>query len=212
MLILFLSISSGVGRTLTVIDNLGQIGMSLGYPKKSISTFITLVSIWNYLGRVVSGFVSEIVFIKYKFPRPLILSLILLLSCFGYLMMAFDVLYGVSVASIVIGFCLGAQCPVIFVIISEIFGWKYYSTLYNFGTVAMPIGLYILNMKVVGKLYDREAEKQLKAKGIIRKAGEELKCFGGECFKLSFIIITVVTLLTMFISLILVMRTKFLQE
>ncbi|KAE8648846.1 uncharacterized protein LOC101205029 [Cucumis sativus] len=208
MLILFLSVICGTGGQLTAIENLGQIGMSLGYPKKSISTFVSLVSIWNYLGRVVSGFASEIVLIKYKFPRPLILSLTLLLSCIGHLMIAFDVPNGLYVASIVIGFCLGAQWPMIYAIISEIFGLKYYSTLYNFGAAAIPIGLYIMNVKVTGKLYDREAEKQLKAKGIIRKAGEELKCFGRECFKLSFIIITAVTLVGMFISLILVIRTR----
>ncbi|KAE8672031.1 ACT-like superfamily protein isoform 1 [Hibiscus syriacus] len=35
---------SGVGGTLTAIDNLGQIGGSLGYPKRSISTFVSLAS------------------------------------------------------------------------------------------------------------------------------------------------------------------------
>ncbi|KAG6601185.1 Protein NUCLEAR FUSION DEFECTIVE 4, partial [Cucurbita argyrosperma subsp. sororia] len=208
MLILFLAAICGVGGTLTAIDNLGQIGMSLGYPKQSISTFVTLVSIWNYLGRVTSGFVSEIVLTKYKFPRPLMLSMTLLVSCVGHLMIAFDVPNGLYVASIVIGFCFGAQWPLIFAIISELFGLKYYSTLYNFGSVASPIGLYVLNVKVAGNFYDREAEKQLRAKGIVRKTGEELKCFGGECFKLSFLVITGVTLLGMFVSLILVIRTR----
>ena len=208
MLILFIAAICGVGGTLTAIDNLGQIGLALGYPKRSISTFVSLVSIWNYLGRVASGFISEIVLTKYKFPRPLILSLTLLLSCVGHLMIAFDVPNGLYVASIVIGFCFGAQWPLIFAIISELFGLKYYSTLYNFGSVASPIGLYVLNVKVAGNFYDREAEKQLEAKRIIRKAGEELKCFGGECFKLSFIVITGVTLLGMLVSLILVIRTR----
>ncbi|XP_022993829.1 protein NUCLEAR FUSION DEFECTIVE 4-like [Cucurbita maxima] len=208
MFILFLAAICGVGGTLTAIDNLGQIGMSLGYPKQSISTFVTLVSIWNYLGRVTSGFVSEIVLTKYKFPRPLMLSMTLLVSCVGHLMIAFDVPNGLYVASIVIGFCFGAQWPLIFAIISELFGLKYYSTLYNFGSVASPIGLYVLNVKVAGNFYDREAEKQLRAKGIVRKTGEELKCFGGECFKLSFLVITGVTLLGMFVSLILVIRTR----
>ncbi|KAA0034694.1 protein NUCLEAR FUSION DEFECTIVE 4-like [Cucumis melo var. makuwa] len=208
MLIVFTSAACGLGGTLTAIDNFGQIGMSLGYPKKCISTFVTLVSIWNYLGRVACGFFSEIVLIKYKFPRTLIFSLILLLSCVGHLMIAFDVPNGLYVASIVIGFCFGAQWPLIFAIISDLFGLKYYSTLYNFGSVASPIGLYVLNVKVAGNFYDREAEKQLRARGIIRKAGEELKCYGGECFKLSFIVITAVSLMGMFISLILVIRTR----
>jgi hypothetical protein len=208
MLILFFSAICGVGGTLTAIDNLGQMGTSLGYPTRSISTFVSLVSIWNYLGRVVAGLVSEILLKKYKFPRPLMLSLVLLLACVGHLLIAFNPPGGLYVASIIIGFTFGAQWPLIFAIISEIFGLKYYSTLYNFGSVASPIGLYVLNVKVTGNLYDKEAKKQLAALGLERKAGEALNCTGVECFKMSFIIITAVTLFGSLVSLILVLRTK----
>ncbi|KAG6669775.1 uncharacterized protein LOC122288375 [Carya illinoinensis] len=208
MLILFFSAICGVGGTLTAMDNLGQMGTSLGYPARSISTFVSLVSIWNYLGRVVSGLVSEILLKKYKFPRPLLLTLVLLFACVGHLLIAFNPPGGLYVASIIIGFTFGAQWPLIFAIISEIFGLKYYSTLYNFGSVASPIGLYILNVRVTGHLYDREAEKQLAALGHERKPGEALNCTGVYCFKLSFVIITAVTLLGSLVSLVLVLRTR----
>jgi hypothetical protein len=207
MILLFFAGTCGVGGTLTAIDNLGQIGTSLGYPKKSISTFVSLVSIWNYLGRVFSGFVSEHVLTKYKFPRPLMLTLTLFLSCVGHLLIAFDVQNGLYFASIIIGFCFGAQWPLVFAIISELFGLKYYSTLYNFGGVASPIGLYFLNVMVTGHLYDKEAKKQLDAKGVQRQLNEELNCVGASCYKLSFIIITAATLIGAFVSLILVART-----
>ncbi|XP_011031645.1 PREDICTED: uncharacterized protein LOC105130706 [Populus euphratica] len=208
MLILFLATICGIGGTLTAIDNLGQIGTSLGYPKKSISTFVSLVSIWNYLGRVVSGFGSEHVLKKYKFSRPLLFTLTLLLSCVGHLLIAFNVSGGLYVASIIIGFCFGAQWPLLFAIISELFGLKYYSTLYNFGAVASPVGLYLLNVRLTGHLYDKEAGKQLAAKGLIRKHGDALDCVGTVCFRLSFIIITAATLFGAFVSLILVYRTR----
>ncbi|OIT03278.1 PREDICTED: uncharacterized protein LOC109226296 [Nicotiana attenuata] len=208
MLILFFATICGVGGTLTAIDNLGQIGTSLGYPKNSISTFVSLVSIWNYLGRVVSGFLSEHFLSKYKFPRPLMLTITLIISCLGHLLIAFDVPGGLYVASIVIGFCFGAQWPLLYAIISELFGLKYYSTLYNFGSVASPIGAYVLNVRVAGYLYDKEAEKQMKALGRSRKIGEDLECIGAECFKLAFIIITGVTILGAFVSIILVLRTR----
>jgi hypothetical protein len=91
MLILFIVAMCGVGRTLTVIDNLRQNGSSYGYPMQIIKTFQSLVSTWNYLGRVASGFVSEIVLQKYKFPRPLMFTLTLLLLCVGHLLIAFNV-------------------------------------------------------------------------------------------------------------------------
>ncbi|KAE8709722.1 ACT-like superfamily protein isoform 1 [Hibiscus syriacus] len=208
MLILFLATICGVGSTLTAIDNLGQIGASLGYPKTSISTFVSLVSIWNYFGRVVAGFASEILLTKYKFPRPMMLTLIMLISCVGHLLIAFDVPGGLYVASVIIGFCFGAQWPLLFAIISEIFGLKYYSTLYNFGSVASPIGSYVLNVKVAGNLYDIEAKKQTEALGILRKAGEDLDCHGIECFKLSFIIMTAATLFGTVVSFLLALRTR----
>lgn len=208
MFVLFFATTCGIGGTLTVVDNLGQIGTALGYPNKSMSTFISLVSIWNYLGRVLAGFGSEIVLDKYKIPRPLILTLILLLSCAGHLLIAFNVKDGLYIASVIIGFCFGAQWPVLYAIISEIFGLKYYSTLYNFGAVASPVGSYLLNVMVTGRLYDKEAEKQLAAKGMKRKPGEDLNCTGVQCFKTAFIIITAVTIVGCLVSLILVIRTR----
>ena len=208
MLILFIACICGIGGTLTAIDNLGQIGTALKYPKKSISTFVSLVSIWNYLGRVFSGFVSEHFLQKYRFPRPLMLTLTLLLSCVGHLLIAFDVPDGLYAASVIIGFSFGAQWPLLFAIISELFGLKYYATLYNFGSAASPLGLYVLNVRITGHLYDKEAKKQLAALGLTRKAGQELSCVGVNCFKLSFIIITAGTFFGALVSLILVARTR----
>ncbi|CAI9783154.1 unnamed protein product [Fraxinus pennsylvanica] len=208
MIILFTVTTFGVGGTLTAIDNLGQIGKSLGYPSKSITTFVSLVSIWNYLGRVASGFASEIFLEKYKFPRPLMLTLVLLLSCTGHLLIAFGVPNSLYLSSVIMGFCFGAQWPLIFAIISELFGLKYYSTLYTLGGGASPLGAYILNVRITGYLYDKEAMKQLAAKGLVRKEGQDLTCIGVECYKLAFLIIMAATLVACVISVILVLRTR----
>ncbi|KAI4351492.1 hypothetical protein L6164_005858 [Bauhinia variegata] len=208
MLILFIACICGIGGTLTAVDNLGQIGASLRYPKKSISTFVSLVSIWNYLGRVFAGFASEYILVNYKFPRPLMLTLVMLLACVGHLLIAFGVSGGLYVASVIIGFSFGAQWPLLFAIISELFGLKYYATLYNFGAVASPLGLYVLNVKITGHLYDKEAKEQLAVMGLVRQAGKELTCIGVKCFKVSFLIITAATFVGAVISLILVARTR----
>ncbi|EEF42878.1 uncharacterized protein LOC8283980 [Ricinus communis] len=208
MLVLFVATACGIGGTLTAIDNLGQIGQSLGYPARSTATFVSLVSIWNYLGRAVAGFASEILLTKYKIPRPLLFTIVLLFSCFGHLLIAFGVPNSLYFASVIIGFCFGAQLPLMFAIISELFGLKYYSTLYNFGAVASPVGSYVLNVIVAGHLYDKEALKQLKAKGLRMEAGQDLICYGVQCYKLSFLIITAVTISGCLISLVLVLRTR----
>ncbi|GFQ05462.1 probable transporter mch1 [Phtheirospermum japonicum] len=208
MIILFTAITFGVGGTLTAIDNLGQIGKAQGYPAKSVTTFVSLVSIWNYLGRVSAGFASEILLARYKFPRPLMLSIILLLSCAGHLLIAFGVPNSLYFASVIMGFCFGAQWPLIFAIISEIFGLKYYSTLYTLGGGASPLGAYILNVRITGHLYDQEAMRQLAAKGLTRKEGEDLSCAGVDCYKMGFLIITAATMIGCVVSIVLVIRTR----
>jgi MFS family permease len=166
------------------------------------------VSIWNYLGKVVSGFASEIFLLKYKFPRPLMLTLVLLFCSVGHILIAFAVPNSLYFASVIIGFCFGAQWSLVFAIISEIFGLKYYSTMYNLVSVASPIGSYILNVRVAGRLYDKEAAKQIKALGVTRKAKQALTCTGTHCYRMAFIIITMATLFSFLASIVFVLRTR----
>ncbi|KAK6144352.1 hypothetical protein DH2020_021172 [Rehmannia glutinosa] len=208
MLVLFLATFCGLGSSLTAVDNLGQIGESLGYPTKTIKSFVSLLSIWNYFGRIFSGFVSENLLAKYKFPRPLMMTLVLFLSCIGLLLIAFPFQGSVYIASVIIGFSFGAQLPLIFAIISEIFGLKYYSTLFNCGQLASPLGSYILNVKVTGPLYDREALKELAKKGMTRSSVKELTCIGARCYRLAFVILASITFFGALVSLILVVRTR----
>ncbi|KAE8687287.1 hypothetical protein F3Y22_tig00111022pilonHSYRG00433 [Hibiscus syriacus] len=109
MLVLFLSTFCGLGSSLTAVDNLGQIGESLGYPNKTVTSFVSLVSIWNFFRRVFSVFVSETLIVKYKLPRPLMMTMVLVFACIGYLLVAFPVPGSLYVASIIIGFSFGAQ-------------------------------------------------------------------------------------------------------
>ncbi|OMO65651.1 Nodulin-like protein [Corchorus capsularis] len=208
MLLLFLATFCGQGCSLTAIDNLGQIGESLGYPHKTISTFVSLLSIWNYFGRVFAGFVSEIIMLKYKIPRPMIMAMAILLSAVGDILIAFPWPGSVYLASLLLGFSYGAHLTLLFTIISELFGLKYYSTLFNCGQLASPLGLYILNVRIVGKLYDNEALKQLVAKGLTRSMVKELTCYGKQCFRLSFSILAATNFAGFLLTMILVMRTR----
>ncbi|KAL2326703.1 hypothetical protein Fmac_025761 [Flemingia macrophylla] len=208
MVILLLATICGLGGTLTVVNNLSQIGTSLGYSGDCITTFVSLMAIWIYMGKIVQGVVSEIIITKFKVPRPLILTLIFVLPCVGYLLIAFNVPNGLYAASIIIGFCFGATWPLLHSIISELFGLKFYSTLYNVGSVASPIGSYLFGVRVAGNLYDKEATRQMEALGLKKKPREELHCNGSECYRNSFYIITAFSLFGAHLSLILVLRTR----
>lgn len=134
-------------------------------------------------------------------------TIILLIACIGHIFIAFALPGSLYIASIINGLCLGAQWPLNNAFILEIFGIKYYATLYNFGAVASPLGVYLLSVRGVGHMYDQEARKQCTALGTC-SSQSGLTCTGHKCFQLSFIIMTTVTLFGAMISFILVLRTR----
>ncbi|XVF75618.1 hypothetical protein PTKIN_Ptkin13bG0201100 [Pterospermum kingtungense] len=208
MLLVFVAVFCGLGCSLTAVDNLGQIGESLGYPHQTVSTFVSLLSIWNYFGRVFAGFVSEIILLKYKIPRPLIMAIALFLAAVGDILIAFPWPGSVYIASLLIGFAFGAQHSILFIIVSELFGLKHYSTLFNCAQLPSPLGSYVLNVRIVGKLYDREALKQVAAKGMTRSMVKELTCIGKQCYRLSFSILAAVNIFGFLATMILVFRSR----
>uniref|UniRef100_A0A803MCY2 Nodulin-like domain-containing protein n=1 Tax=Chenopodium quinoa TaxID=63459 RepID=A0A803MCY2_CHEQI len=158
-------------------------------------------------GRVLGGLISEHL-LKYKWPRPACLTAVLFTSCIAHLLIAFNAPYGLYIASIVMAFCFGAEVTYLYSIISELFGLKHYATLYNYGSLAGPLGSYIFSVRVAGHLYDKEGLRQLEALEPTRKHGEELKCNGVKCYQLAYIIIAAATFFTALVSLILVARTR----
>ena len=61
--LIWFSLLLGSGSGLTVIDNLGQMSQSVGFEDAHI--FVSLTSIWNFLGRVGGGYFSEII-VRYQ--------------------------------------------------------------------------------------------------------------------------------------------------
>lgn len=55
--VLFVSFLCGVGTGLAVMNNMGQIGLALGFA--DVSMFVSLTSIWGFFGRLLSGTISE---------------------------------------------------------------------------------------------------------------------------------------------------------
>ncbi|KAF8665932.1 hypothetical protein HU200_054017 [Digitaria exilis] len=208
MAILFVAVAAGTGGTLTAIDNMGQIGQSLGYPTKTVDAFVSLISVWNYAGRVAAGYLSEsLVTSRYKIPRPAMITAVLVVSCSGHLLIAAGAPGGtLYVASVIVGFCFGAQWPLLFAVVSELFGLRRYATLYNVSAAASPVGSYVLNVLVAGRLYDAEAARQHGGDG--GGGGDDKTCMGVECFGRSFLIIAAATAGGALVSMVLAWRTR----
>jgi hypothetical protein len=61
--LIWLSLLLGAGSGLAVMDNLGQMSQAIGL--KDVHIFVSLTSIWNFLGRVGGGYFSEII-VRYQ--------------------------------------------------------------------------------------------------------------------------------------------------
>ncbi|XP_024358278.1 protein NUCLEAR FUSION DEFECTIVE 4 [Physcomitrium patens] len=209
---MFCSMGSGT----TAIDNMGQIGLSLGYEQVEINTFISLISIWNFLGRFGAGLISELLLHMRGYGRPFCLAFSLGLMCIGHLVMATAVTGSLYVGSIIVGVCYGAQWSLMPAVTSDIFGLQHFGTLYNTIAIASPVAAYVLSVQVAGYFYDKEAHEQHKPATLIGRipslissgSDNPLLCHGPSCFRTTFIILALVCAFGCTVCLWLFARTK----
>ncbi|XP_059429001.1 uncharacterized protein LOC132162788 [Corylus avellana] len=203
MFYIFLVSLCGYGSALTSFDQLRAIGLALQFDDPLVNSIITLASVWSYFGRVYSGFISELLLMKWKLPRSVMMSVILLLHSIGLLVVALDSSYSsYCVGSVIIGFTLGAQVPINLAMISELFGLKYFATLLNCAQTTTPLWVNLLNTQLTNTLYAREAAKELHQRIKNRCSSEHL------CFRLSFPILATITLIGALISLQFARKTR----
>ncbi|KAL8200795.1 hypothetical protein R6Q57_012134 [Mikania cordata] len=215
--LLFWTLLLGSGSGLTVIDNLGQMSESLGYDNTHI--FVSMISIWNFLGRVGGGYVSEIVVRDYAYPRPVALAVAQGIMSIGHLFFAMGWPGAMYIGTLLIGLGYGAHWAIIPATASELFGVKKFGALYNFLTLANPGGSLVFSGLIASYIYDSEAEKQAEQRGelIVKSTSmltklfetdDVLKCTGSICFFLTFMIMSGLCIIALILSLILVRRTK----
>ncbi|KAG6682351.1 hypothetical protein I3842_13G136100 [Carya illinoinensis] len=209
MLYIFFITLCGYGTGLTAYDHFGRLGQALAKKERLVSSIVSLVSIWNYYGRVYSGFLSELLLLKWKVPRSIVSTIMLILQSIGLLLFAYPEIPGAYyVASVTLGFTLGAQVPINLAIISELFGLKYYATLLNFAQLYSPLALYLMNTKFTRVIYAKEAIKDVIAQGKDPALVKDPVCEGSHCFRLSFSILALISFIGALISLKFASRTR----
>lgn len=192
--LVYLGMTGASGSGLTAINNLGQFGRSLGYGQAQVGVFVSLMSIWNFLGRVGAGYVSEHFFQELGVPRPAFMVLTQGVMAVGHLVFAAALPGSLYVGSIIVGLCYGAQWGLMPAVASEIFGLKHFGTLYNWLTITNPTGSYLLSVCVAGYLYDYEAEREslapapASALAPAPPPGAPKACHGAHCFRETFLI------------------------
>ncbi|XP_047265721.1 protein NUCLEAR FUSION DEFECTIVE 4 isoform X2 [Capsicum annuum] len=193
---LFFAMICGMGSGLATINNISQIGESLGYSTLARSTLVSFWSIWNFLGRLGAGYVSDIFLLRRGLPRPLFMVFTLAAMTAGHVIIASGFPGNLYVGSLLVGICYGSQWSLMPTITKEIFGVLHMGTIFNTIAIASPVGSYILSVRVIGYIYDKEA------------SGEGNSCFGTHCFMLSYFILASGSLFGVVVALALFYRTR----
>ncbi|XP_020235933.1 protein NUCLEAR FUSION DEFECTIVE 4 [Cajanus cajan] len=206
--LLFISMIMGSGSGLTVIDNLGQISQSLGYDNAHI--FVSMISIWNFLGRVGGGYISELVVRDHAYPRPVALAVFQLIMTVGHVFIGMGWPGSMYVGTLLVGIGYGAHWAIVPATASELFGLRNFGALYNFITLANPAGTLVFSSLIASTIYDSEAEKQhpLHNMGSLMDVSDSLKCYGSVCFFLTSMIMAGLCVVGAGLCMVLVLRTR----
>ncbi|KAM4115074.1 hypothetical protein ACJW30_04G119600 [Castanea mollissima] len=194
--LLFLAMVCGMGSGLAVINNFGQIGRSLNYTAVEVDNLVSLWSIWNFVGRIGVGYLSDYLLHTRGWTRPLMMSISLAAMTTGHIVFASSLPGMLYIGSILVGICYGSLWSLMPTITSEIFGVRHMGTIFNAIGVACPVGSYIFSVRVIGYIYDMQA------------TGEDHSCFGTHCFMLSFLIMAFLALLGCLAAIALFFRTR----
>lgn len=216
--LIFFSLLLGSGSGLTVIDNLGQMSESLGYDKPHV--FVSMISIFNFLGRIGGGYFSERIVSDYAYPRPAAMAVAQVFLAVGHFFFAMGWPGSMYIGTLLVGLGYGAHWAIVPATASELFGLKKFAALYNFLTVANPAGSLVFSGVIASSIYDREAEKQAHGLNLMPRgtslfphssflsADETLKCTGTVCFFLTSMILSGLCVIAVMLSMILVYRTR----
>ncbi|KAF3323632.1 protein NUCLEAR FUSION DEFECTIVE 4 isoform X2 [Carex littledalei] len=139
--LIFVTLLLGAGSGLTVIDNLGQMSQSLGFDDAKDS--VSMISIWNFLGRVAGGYFSENIVRDHAYPRPIATAVAQLLLAIGHFLFATAWPGTMYIGTLLVGLGYGAHWAVIPATVSELFTLKFFGAIYNFNH-SQPSWLYDL--------------------------------------------------------------------
>ncbi|TVU10191.1 hypothetical protein EJB05_43703, partial [Eragrostis curvula] len=195
--LMFASFLMGVGTGLAVINNLGQMGVAMGY--SDVSLFVSMTSIWGFFGRIASGTISEH-FIKTRaLPRPFWNAASQIVMAAGYIVMALAMPGSLFIGSVVVGACYGVRLAVTVPTASELFGLKYYGLIYNILILNLPLGSFLFSGLLAGLVYDAQATPV---------PGGGNTCVGAHCYRLVFLIMAIACVIGFGLDVLLCVRTK----
>ncbi|KAK6924677.1 LOW QUALITY PROTEIN: Nodulin-like [Dillenia turbinata] len=212
-LLIFASLGLTVGSSLAIIDNQGQISQSLGY--SDLDIFVSVISVWNFLGMLVE--VPSQKLLKYAYPRPVAMTGVQVFMAFGLFYYAMPWPGQIYILTVLVGLRYGAIWAVLPAAVSELFGLKSIGAMYKFLTLASPSCNLIFSGVIASGIYDHYGEKQSSLKQniggnflqlLFSTKAESLSCSGSICYPITCEILAAFCLVAVVLSMIVVRRQR----
>ncbi|KAH7416144.1 hypothetical protein KP509_14G077500 [Ceratopteris richardii] len=191
--LLFLVFFCGVGPGIVTLNNLAQIGEAYGIT--DVTMHVSFLSVFNFLGRLGAGFVSEHYVRSHALPRSVWMGIAQAVMISANLLFAYGTKSLLGLAAAIMGFCFGIQFSIMVPTASELFGLKHFGVIYNFINMSIPLVSLCFSALLAGIIYDW-------------KAGPGNVCEGRVCFQLTFLVLTGVCVIGFLLSLILSYRIR----
>lgn len=194
---------TGIG--LTWINIVGNIVKSYQVTRLPASTFVIGLSVANAAGRLLFGLVTDLKFIKLPPVYLMTVPLSLILLTHFPLIWVTNYVY-LFFVTLVTGLSYGGSFAVMPVVINRYFGDKNYGS--NLGLLIVAVAAGSMSMGAIsGALYDRQAQIQLHSgHGFKRSSTPALICHGLSCFRWTFVMTSIVSVIGIGIAIFLLRR------
>ena len=191
--------AAGIGCGLAVLNNYAQLTQALSCTyapgaadlackygglgaQDPATAFVKLFSIFNCLGRMISGYVSQRYLAEQGVARPLFLFIASALTCCVCFVSAFASVDTLFISAVLGGFAFGCHWCLTPTILSELFGMGSFATIYQTMSCFPAVSSILMVSLLSGKLYDRHSQP-VRVSGVARDV-----CLGPACFRLTYLI------------------------
>mmetsp|Transcript_40788 Transcript_40788/g.96986 ORF Transcript_40788/g.96986 Transcript_40788/m.96986 type:complete len:595 (-) Transcript_40788:567-2351(-) len=196
--LLAVSSAVGMGCGLVLNNNLAQVVGALGGGKDAQGIHVSLFAVANCFGRLLAGYAPQHALNNLGVPRPWFLALLGVMTSLSALLNAFASLDFLIISAVVTGMTFGCHWTLLATLTSEVFGLKYFATIYKLLSLSPSIGGYLLATVLAGRIYDAHSS--------IYEGHHS--CKGPECFRDTFLICSALSLIEAVAGVILVFRTR----
>ena len=195
--LLFIACFVGMGAGLVYINGIGQYAPSLGASRKIKDVFVAIISVGNALGRLLGGALSQMALTRSRAPRTLWLTACAIAATALNLFLATNdsvgILYPVSLVE---GLLFGAHWSLMPSITSELFGLRYFASIYCTMQLAAALGSFAMAKQMTAALYNLDDH-------------HETDCVGVQCYSRIFLANAALCFMGVLITAGLVFHTRF---